>query len=305
MYLLDDPLSAVDNHVQLNLFTECIGPRGILAKQKATRILVTHQLHFLKNVDWLIVMSDGKIIAQGHPQDLNSIEFPSIHSEPNEQKRENNENQRNRKISRVSVKSLSIASMNSECEGMRRESEFDPCLMETLQFYEECTVDLQRPSLINYFLSGAKPITLFIIFMLFILAQLSASGSDYWVSFWYNYLLSILFIYQLSNYKINYRISQEDLRYTYTKNVFNSTIIMARGNNNVLSTKICIIVYSIFIALIFLVALARSISFYNVCITASQNLHDNMFKSLITTTMRFFNVNPPGRILNRFSRDIG
>lgn len=186
LYLLDDPLSAVDNHVQLNLFTECIGPRGILAKQKATRILVTHQIHFLKNVDWLIVMNNGKIMAQGHPQDLNSIEFPSIHSEPHEQKRENNETQRHRKISRVSAKSLSIASLNSECEGMRRESEFDPCLMESLQFYEENTADLERPSLLNYFLSGAKSFALLMIFLLFIFAQLAASGSDYWVSFWYD-----------------------------------------------------------------------------------------------------------------------
>lgn len=184
IYLLDDPLSAVDNHVQLHLFSDCIGPKGILAKQKATRVLVTHQLHFLKNVDWLIVMNDGKIIAQGHPQDLNSIEFPSIHSELDERTQENNDNQRRRKISRVSSKSMSITSLSSECEGIRRESEFDPCLIESLQFYEENASESQKPPFFSYFLSGARPVELFAIFLLFILAQVSASASDYWVSFW-------------------------------------------------------------------------------------------------------------------------
>lgn len=184
IYLLDDPLSAVDNHVQLHLFSDCIGPKGLLAKQKATRILVTHQVHFLRNVDWLIVMNDGKIMAQGHPQDLSSIEFPSIQSEINVQKPDINENHRHRKVSRVSVKSLSIKSLGSDCEGMRRESEFDPCLIESLQFYEESARESEKPSFFSYFLSGAKPIELFIIFFLFILAQVSASGTDYWVSFW-------------------------------------------------------------------------------------------------------------------------
>lgn len=183
IYLLDDPLSAVDNHVQIHLFTDCIGPKGVLAKEKATRILVTHQIHFLKNVDWLIVMNDGKIMAQGHPQDLNSIEFPTIHSEF-EKKHEINENQRHRKISRISAKSLSITSQSSEYDGGRRESEFDPCLIESLQFYEESAAESQRPSFFNYFLAGGKPLELFIIFLLFILAQVSASFCDYWVSFW-------------------------------------------------------------------------------------------------------------------------
>lgn len=56
VYLLDDPLSAVDPHVGRHLFNECIGPRGRLACQNATRILVTHQVHFLKDADWLVVL---------------------------------------------------------------------------------------------------------------------------------------------------------------------------------------------------------------------------------------------------------
>lgn len=58
IYLLDDPLSAVDSHVGAHIFSKCIGPTGRLAQSKATRVLVTHQVHFLKDADWLIYLKD-------------------------------------------------------------------------------------------------------------------------------------------------------------------------------------------------------------------------------------------------------
>lgn len=58
IYLMDDPLSAVDAHVGRHLFTRCIGPKSRLARQKSTRILVTHQVHFLKDADWLVFIRD-------------------------------------------------------------------------------------------------------------------------------------------------------------------------------------------------------------------------------------------------------
>src|SRR5205823_1396202 len=59
VYLLDDPLSAVDAHVAQQLFTEVIGPKGLLSKK--TRLLATHHISFLKDVDHILVMSEGKI----------------------------------------------------------------------------------------------------------------------------------------------------------------------------------------------------------------------------------------------------
>lgn len=50
---------------------------------------------------------------------------------------------------------------------------------------------------------------------------------------------------------------------------------------------------------------SSSVTFYTICVRASQRLHDNMFKGLISTAMRFFDTNPSGRILNRFSKDMG
>lgn len=49
----------------------------------------------------------------------------------------------------------------------------------------------------------------------------------------------------------------------------------------------------------------RAINFYRSCARASQNIHDWCFKGFISATKRFFDVNPSGRILNRFSKDMG
>lgn len=38
---------------------------------------------------------------------------------------------------------------------------------------------------------------------------------------------------------------------------------------------------------------------------ASINLHDTTFEKISRATMKFFNANPSGRILNRFSKDLG
>lgn len=58
-------------------------------------------------------------------------------------------------------------------------------------------------------------------------------------------------------------------------------------------------------ASLFIITLARSVTFFRFCTIASQNLHDTMFRALISTPMRFFNLNPSGRIMNRFSKDMG
>lgn len=57
IYLLDDPLSAVDAHVGKHLFDECLGPKNKLTRRH-TRVLVTHQVHFLKDADWLVILKN-------------------------------------------------------------------------------------------------------------------------------------------------------------------------------------------------------------------------------------------------------
>uniref|UniRef100_A0A8C2ARV4 Multidrug resistance-associated protein 1 n=1 Tax=Cyprinus carpio TaxID=7962 RepID=A0A8C2ARV4_CYPCA len=68
VYLLDDPLSAVDAHVGKHIFEKVIGPQGLL--QGRTRVLVTHGLSFLPQADLILVMVDGEITEMGSYTEL-------------------------------------------------------------------------------------------------------------------------------------------------------------------------------------------------------------------------------------------
>ncbi|XP_019626252.1 PREDICTED: multidrug resistance-associated protein 4-like [Branchiostoma belcheri] len=58
------------------------------------------------------------------------------------------------------------------------------------------------------------------------------------------------------------------------------------------------------VAVVVLSTVRTLFMFYN-CIMASHNLHNSMFHAIIRTPILFFDTNPVGRILNRFSKDMG
>lgn len=62
------------------MFNEVIGPTGYLAKQNATRFLVTHQVHFLKEADQIVVIDKGKIVRRGTYEELanSDLDFAQI-----------------------------------------------------------------------------------------------------------------------------------------------------------------------------------------------------------------------------------
>nr|KAG5691173.1 hypothetical protein BaRGS_010109 [Batillaria attramentaria] len=68
VFLLDDPLSAVDSHVGKAIFRQVIADTGILKGK--TRVLVTHGVHWLPMVDDIIVMEDGKVSERGSYEEL-------------------------------------------------------------------------------------------------------------------------------------------------------------------------------------------------------------------------------------------
>ena len=61
VYLLDDPLSAVDTKVGKHLFESCIC--GMLSGR--LRVLATHQLQYLKMADHIVVLQEGSVVEEG------------------------------------------------------------------------------------------------------------------------------------------------------------------------------------------------------------------------------------------------
>lgn len=71
------------------------------------------------------------------------------------------------------------------------------------------------------------------------------------------------------------------------------------------TTNNLIYLYSAFVFLLIAGTLIRSIVYFSFCMKASTHLHNNMFSKIVHAFMFFFNNNPSGRILNRFSKDMG
>jgi ATP-binding cassette subfamily C (CFTR/MRP) protein 1 len=63
IYLLDDCLSAVDQHVGRHLIENVLGPNGLLSGK--TRILATNSIPVLMEADFIALIRDGKIIERG------------------------------------------------------------------------------------------------------------------------------------------------------------------------------------------------------------------------------------------------
>lgn len=84
-------------------------------------------------------------------------------------------------------------------------------------------------------------------------------------------------------------------------NVTNTTL--SEEDTNQLRTNY-IITYAVLMAVATYVYVHRTFAFFLMCMRASIKLHDKLFRGITRATMYFYNNNPSGRILNRFSRDI-
>lgn len=66
IYILDDPISAVDSKVAKKLFDQCLRILGV----DKTVILVTHQISYLYECDEAIILENGAIKAHGKPNEV-------------------------------------------------------------------------------------------------------------------------------------------------------------------------------------------------------------------------------------------
>lgn len=273
IYLLDDPLSAVDSHVGKQLFEECI--TGYLKNK--TVILITHQLQYLQHVDHIVFLDNGIIRAQGTFEELQKSGFDFtklLATTPDEDKKED-ESELKRQGSIKSISSIEDA---------------------PLQMEEHKSVGSVGAKIYNaYFKAGGSCCFIFVLFALFFLAQVLGSGADYFLSYWVN-LEERNDTHYKETYKLNssiFNLQTEFKLLTESDDIWD------------FSRETCIFIYTGLIGGLVLIALIRSFTFFSFCMRASTNLHDSMFECISRTTMRFFDTNNAGRILNRFSKDMG
>jgi ATP-binding cassette subfamily C (CFTR/MRP) protein 4 len=81
VYLLDDPLSAVDAAVSRHIFNKCI--RGILSEKCV--ILATHQIRYLNECDVVLELREGCMEVYGDPRDILQYDTDLLGSSNNEE----------------------------------------------------------------------------------------------------------------------------------------------------------------------------------------------------------------------------
>ena len=265
IYLLDDPLSAVDSHVGKNIFKECI----VKFLQGKTVLLVTHQVQHLSKVQNILVVANGKIKASGSYEELEKLELPMLMQtdSPKQEKKEIEEE------NFVALTKSTKARLQSETESLDEDKESQEAGTVSLKVYKKYFKSIQ-----------SLPLVIFVL-ALRVINQAIASFIDYFVAQWVNWEESLS--------------SEKLLDASATNNT--------QTTNNIIDDKRQSFVnYYIIIIIAFIILILNAeFSFFYSLIRASKNLHDYMFRGLTQTYMQFFNQNPSGRILNRFSKDIG
>ncbi|XP_061388505.1 probable multidrug resistance-associated protein lethal(2)03659 [Musca vetustissima] len=282
IYLLDDPLSAVDTNVGKHIYDKCV--KEFLSKKIC--ILVTHQLQYLFDVKHLILMGSGSIVAQGNYRELRKSKQFQYLAQTHKESMSETAGDAARDIR---VRTLSeTESIAESVHGLLGPDE-DP--VEDDNKEQQAIGSVKLGVYLSYFKALESSFFLFIIFGLFISARIMLNGVDYFLSRWVVWEENVGHL-QLDKY----------LNTTEEPIPSNTTTTLDSGEYE--ERKNRMIIYSVMLGSALIVFILRTFGFYTMCLRISLKLHDRLFRGITRTTMYFFNTNPSGRILNRFSKDI-
>ncbi|XP_034942472.1 multidrug resistance-associated protein 4-like isoform X2 [Chelonus insularis] len=276
LYILDDPLSAVDTHVGKHLFEECL-ERYLSGK---TRILATHQLQYIKDVDGIILLEHGSSKMFSNYVDLlaQCPEYATLLASDSSQ--DTDESFSEKSSMRRQWSSLSNRSRISSDADVE---EIDEKNMEIDNIEATSKGVIQGSLFIGYFKSAGSWCFVITVAIFYVLTQFLVSATDFFIP--------IL-------------VNEEESRNRVFFSSKNVTLV-SLPDYDITPAILYIYIYTGLVLSIFIVGITRSLLFFNLCVRNSQSLHDRSFGALIRTSMRFFDTNPSGRILNRFSKDLG
>ncbi|XP_015521892.2 ATP-binding cassette sub-family C member 5 isoform X1 [Neodiprion lecontei] len=287
IYFLDDPLSAVDARVGSFIFDNYI----LGALRGKTVLFVTHQIHYLNRCDDIYMMRDGKIIEHGTHDELMKLgnEYALMVAAISAESNTEETDIVNEKIEELpqSVNNtsphqgntISIAKNSSHVSADNMENVGTPgtglTVAENLQ---QGTIEAHTYH--SFITAAGGYFFCFIVIVTFFVSVGSNAFSSWWLATWL-------------------RAGSGN-----TSIVTNNRTIISTSIHDNPNFEYYRIVYAGMVGVIVLSSLLRSLAFTKATITASTNLHNNLFKKIITSPMRFFDTTPSGRIQHLFSRDM-
>ncbi|XP_060552552.1 ATP-binding cassette sub-family C member 5-like [Ruditapes philippinarum] len=310
IFILDDPLSALDVKVGKQIFHTCI--KGVL-KEK-TVLLVTHQLQYLKHCDEVIVMEEGCIEEKGQHHELlasNGL-YTSMFKifDKTTMKVRKPENSGDGEPGSY-IKSTPIIATNKKPEenGLKKNGILKSSKKKSkgkLVLAEEAAIgDIGFGTYLAYIRAAGGWLVAFLVILSFFISAGSLVFSDWWLSQWITSLTT-------SSGNESDRASDNTTLMTSTA-VSTSSILLSNSSKSVyladmssdpISYDTYFSVYIASLAGIIFLQLFKSFIAAKTAITASNKLHEICLDKVVKAPMSFFDSNPVGRILNRFSKDL-
>uniref|UniRef100_A0A8D0T6P7 Multidrug resistance-associated protein 4 n=1 Tax=Sus scrofa TaxID=9823 RepID=A0A8D0T6P7_PIG len=275
IYLLDDPLSAVDAGVSRHLFEQCIRQ----ALHEKITILVTHQLQYLKDASQILILKDGKIMKKGTFAEFPKpgVDFEDILLKTNEEAEPSRVPDSPTLRGQPSESSVQPQeSPRPSLEDAAPEDQDTETIQVTLSLESRSEGKVDFKAYKDYFTAGAHWNIIILLILVNIAAQVSYVLQDWWLSSWANEQSTL---YATAHGK-GKEILVPDPGWYFTP-------------------------YSVLTAGTVLFGISRSLLMFYILVNSSQTLHKQMLESVLRAPVLFFDRHPTGRILNRFSKDTG
>ncbi|XP_067276901.1 canalicular multispecific organic anion transporter 1 isoform X2 [Pseudorasbora parva] len=306
VFLLDDPLSAVDSHVGKHLFEKVIGPKGLLRNK--TRILVTHGISFLPYVDEIVVLVNGVVSEVGSYDVLRANKGAFNEFMETYGKDESSKDNRNT----AAVQESAYEEIDTVPEGLEPQADGFPedIVSNTLKrdnslrssqrhaqpngsvrvrknsslrskkdsgdkkgqrLIEKETMETGRVKFSVYlqYLRAMGWCYVSLSFLFYFIQNVAVIGQNLWLSDWTN-------------------DAEEYFNQTYPNHIRDTRIGVFGGLGLIQG-------FLVFLGTILLA---------DGSISASRTLHTNLLSNILKVPMVFFDTTPSGRVVNRFAKDI-
>ncbi|EDV19525.1 uncharacterized protein TRIADDRAFT_51152 [Trichoplax adhaerens] len=285
IFLLDDPLSAVDAHVGKHIFKHVIGPNGELKNK--TRLLVTHTLGFLPQVDQVVVIDNGVISEVGTYAELlakkgsfsefvttfTNTEMNKLQEEHHSDLTELKEIEKSMDLTRADSVSSLVSRIDSLKQSKLSLNDDKVAVMKQVQELNEKKKLIEGEKSetgrvrLGVYLKYAKSlgyVQALLVTFFAAATQISSVGTNVWLADWSS----------------NPNASSPVIRDRYLG------------------------IYGAIGAAQALFQLCSSFCLAYTTLTAAYHLHSIMLDRIMRSPMSFFDTTPLGRIVNRFSKDI-
>jgi ABC-type multidrug transport system fused ATPase/permease subunit len=288
--LLDDCLSAVDSHTAKHIFRQALtGPLML----NRTCILVTHNVGLtVPQADHVVVMENGKISAQGRPNDVAATGALG-------------DEYKSRPASRASSRGQADdEDLGGTADGKAQEDKN--------KLLESKTTGSIAWSTVSMYLSAMGPWYYWIgAVSVFFLQQIGSVSTNIWIRQWANsYQTSKAGTEDVGQYAAAAHLKPPTFNvgsvgrvsgWSFPQLGGGSTAAEADGEVNV---AYYLGVYALLGSFYILISLAREGLVFWGSLHASWKIHDRLLKAVMHAKFRFFDSTPLGQLMNRFSKDV-